>query len=287
MNVKLPLFICFLYSATAFSQGSLHTKGIFLYKDSLKIPSTYEIGPGQLTKNGNAFILGLLDGELDDYYNLHSDIYAYSLNPADSANPIKPFKLPNAPDSVRYFQCTASDENNTLIYVVNAFAGWNDNELGIAQKQPDGTYKHIRMLTELNDPLQSDAYPWISGDGLSIYYNRNFKMMFAKRKSVNENFSAPKEIDFDGNVQLEIVSCWLTPDEKTMFIVANNLIYRASRKSIDNKFSFPELMTDEFKQFYFLAGISFLPDRKTMYLYYSTEDRQSILSYKLIKGKAW
>ncbi len=287
MNVKLPLFICFLYSATAFSQGTLYTKGIFSYKDSLKIPSTYEIGPGQLTKDGSAFILGLLDGELDEYYNLHSDIYAYSLNPLDSNNRIKPFKLPNAPDSVRYFQCTASDGNNTLVYVVNAFAGWNDNELGIAEKQADGSYKHIRMLTELNDPLQSDAYPWISGDGLSIYYNRNFKMMYAKRNSIGEKFSQPKEIDFEGEVQLEIVSCWLTPDEKTMFIVANNVIYRSSRKTVDDKFSFPEVMTDEFKQFYFIAGISFLADRKTMYIYYSTEHKQSILSYKLINGKAW
>lgn len=287
MNVKLPLFICFLYSTTAFSQGSVVTKGIFSYKDSLKIPSSYEIGPGQLTKDGSAFILGLMDGELDEYINLRSDIYTYSLNPADSNNALKALKLPNAPDSVRYFQCSASNDNNTLIYVVNAFAGWNDNELGIAEKQADGSYKHIRMLAELNDPIQSDAYPWVSGDGLRVYYNRNFKMMYASRNSINDKFSNPVEVDFVGEVQLEIVSCWLTSDEKNMFIVANNVIYRSSRKSLNDPFSFPEVMTDEFKQFYFIAGISFLEDRKTMYLYYSTEDKQTILSYKLINGKAW
>lgn len=81
MKAKLPLIICFFYSVTAFSQSQFLTNGLFSYVDTLKIPNTYEIGPGQLTKSGDHFILGLLDGELEDYVNLMSDIYAIDLNP--------------------------------------------------------------------------------------------------------------------------------------------------------------------------------------------------------------
>lgn len=287
MNVKLPLFLCFLYSATAFSQSPTTVNGLFVYQDSLKIPLTYEIGPGQLTKNGSHFILGLMDGELDEYVNLVSDIYSIDLSATNPASAIKGFQLPNAPDSVRYFQCSASANEEVLVYVSNLYAGWNDNELAISYKQPDGTYGKHRMLKELNDSLESDAYPWISADGLRIYYNRNFKMLYAERKSWDEPFSKPVPVTFQGQVNLEIVSAWFTDDELNMFIVANNVIYRASRKSINEPFSFPEVFTNEFKDVYFIAGLSFMPDKKTLFLYYSTEDKQSILKYQLKKGKAW
>lgn len=287
MKAKLPLIICFFYSVTAFSQSQFLTNGLFSYVDTLKIPNTYEIGPGQLTKSGDHFILGLLDGELEDYVNLMSDIYAIDLNPTANDKKIQPFNLPNAPDSVRYFQCSASNKEEVVVYVSNLFAGWNDNDLAIAVKQADGSYRKTRMLTELNDPLESDAYPWLSPDGLHIYYNRNFKILYAERNSIQDSFSAPVEIKFDGQVNLEIVSSWLSEDEKNMFIIANNRIYYASRKSTSEPFSFPALFTDEFKSFYFISGLSFAPDRKTMVLYYSTEDKQTIVRYQLKKGKAW
>lgn len=287
MNVKLPLFICFLYSSVAFSQGKYATTGLFTYLDSLHIPTTYEIGPGQLTKDGSAFILGLLDGELDDYVNLYSNLYAYNIKSTDTIGELHSLGLPNRTDSVRYFQCSVSDDNQVIVYVVNAFAGWNDNELGIATKQPDGSYKEARMLTELNDPIQSDAYPWISGDGLRVYYTRNFKIMYAERNSLTAVFSSPVEVTFSGEVQLELLSCWLAPDEKTIFLIANNVIYYASRRSTKEPFSLPELFTKEFKNFYFISGLSFMPDKRTMYLYHSTEDSQIILTYKLTNGKAW
>ena len=287
MNTKLPLIICFLYSTAAFSQSKYITTGLFNYQDSLKIPNSYEIGPGQLTKSGNHFILGLMDGELEEYVNLLSDIYAITINPVSQPLEIKGLGLPNAPDSVRYFQCSASDNEQTLVYVSNLYAGWNDNDLAIATKQPDGKYGNVRMLTELNSNLESDAYPWISPDGLSIYYNRNFKVMHATRSSIDQTFSAPVEVQYNGIVNLEIVSSWLSPDEKTMFLIANNIIYKCTRKSVNDAFSFPEVFTSEFKNFYFIAGLSFKPDKKTMVLYQSGEIDQSILIYQLKTGKAW
>ena len=64
-------------------------------------------------------------------------------------------------------------------------------------------------------------------------------------------------------------------------------IYKSTRKSKTDPFSLPTLFTKEFKDFYFIAGLSFLGDKKTMYIYYSDEETQEILIYKLKDGKAW
>lgn len=286
-SVKLSLIICFLYVFPLAAQSQFQTNGLFAFQRVLNIPDTYEVGPGQLSKDGRNLLLGLIDGDLENLADLHSDIYAYKVTPDASALPITAMNLYNPVDSMRLFQVTASQNETHLVFVVNAYSGWNDNELGIADKNPDGTYSKIRMLTELNDPLVSDAYPWMSSDGLRLYYTRNFKLMFAERTNAQSTFSAPVEVDFTGDVQLEVVSIWLSNDEKTIFLVANNRIYRSVRKSTTESFPLPSLYSDEFSDFYFISGLSFAPDKRTMYLYYSDENAQKILHYKLKKGKAW
>ena len=143
------------------------------------------------------------------------------------------------------------------------------------------------MLDEINDPALSDAYPWVSGDGNRLFYSRDFKLFFTERSGPEAKFNTPVLVDFEGDVELEVVSCWLTPDEKNLFIIANNQIYKSTRKSKTDPFSLPTLFTKEFKDFYFIAGLSFLGDKKTMYIYYSDEETQEILIYKLKDGKAW
>ena len=287
MNVKLPLILCFLYCSALSAQSKYNTTGRFAFSGTLSIPDKYECGPGQLTKDGSHFILGLTEGDFENVFDLLSNIYLYNLEAAPGAVDIKSFGLPAAVDSIRYFQCSASENEETLIYVVNEMGGWNDNDLGLATKKPDGTYTKTRMLDEINDPGVSDAYPWVSADGKRLFYCRDFKLYFTEIKEPDNKFNTPVLVDFEGDVQLEIVSCWLTPDEKNMFIIANNQIYRSSRKSRSDQFSLPELFTNEFKEFYFIAGLSFTSDKKTMYIYYSDEETQQILIYKLKEGKAW
>lgn len=287
MNTKLPLILCFFYSVALSAQSNYNTTGLFSFTGALSIPEKYECGPGQLTKDDGRFIMGLTEGDFENVYDLVSNIYVYDLRAPAGANVISNFNLPSAPDSIRYFQCSASEKEETLVYVVNIMGGWNDNQLGIAEKQADGSYGNARMLTEVNDPGLSDAYPWLSADGLRLFYCRDFKLYQTSRNSAADSFNTPAAVKFEGEVQLEIVSSWLTPDEKTMFLVANNQIYKCTRKSKGTIFSFPQLFTNEFKEFFFIAGLSFTGDKKTMYIYYSDEETQQILTYKLKEGKAW
>lgn len=285
MRTKLPLILCIFYSVTALAQPKFNTNGLFTFTGEVRIPSSFEIGPGQLTKKGTQFIVGLTDGDLEEQSNLTSNIYL--IDPFHAEQPMIRMGLPNAPDSVRYYQCSASKNEAVLVYVVNPFGGWADNQLGIAEKQPDGSYSKARELKEVNDSLLSDAYPWISPDGLDLFFSRDFKLFHSSRTAAGAAFNTPEPVKFLGDIQLEIISCWLTPDQKSMFFIANNTIYRSTRKSADQPFSFPELYTQEFKDFYFIAGLSFTPKGKDMILYYSDETSQSIIRYHLKKGKAW
>lgn len=215
--VKLPLIILFLYAGGLVAQSTFSTKGIFTFVNQLNIPASFEVGPGQISKDGNTFMLGLIDGDLENMVDLHSDLYFYNLKVANAALPLQACNLSNPVDSMRLFQASASDNADYMVFVVNAYAGWNDNELGIVSKQSDGTYSKITLLNELNDTMVSDAYPWLSADAKRIYYSRDFRLMYAERSSTDSSFSAPVPVDFVGDVQLEIVSVWLSADEKKYF----------------------------------------------------------------------
>ena len=137
------------------AQSKYTTTGLFAYSGALSIPQKYECGPGQLTKDGSHFILGLTEGDFENVFDLLSNIYLYDLNTSSGTDAIKSFGLPAAFDSIRYFQCSGSENEQTLVYVVNEMGGWNDNDLGLAEKKADGTYTKTRMLDEINDPVLS------------------------------------------------------------------------------------------------------------------------------------
>ena len=286
-SVKVSLFICFLYVFDSNGQSPYETQGKFAFRDTLTIPAQYEIGPGQLNKNGTAYLVGLISGNLEDQVDLKSDLYHIYLNRHTQTSPPEELHLPNPPDSLRIFQATASDNEEQLVFVVNAYSGWNDNELAIAVKDGNNHYSKIQPLSGLNDPIQSDAYPWLSGDGLRLYFTRNYTLMYSERTSTENLFESPVPVVFTGSVQLEIVSVWLSPNEKTLFLIGDNRIYKATRSSRSKPFSLPELFTDEFKDFYFVSGLSFCPDKKNMYIYHTDGETHRILHYILKKGKAW
>lgn len=93
------------------AQSKYNTTGLFAYSGALSIPQKYECGPGQLTKDGSHFILGLTEGDFENVFDLLSNIYLYDLHASTGTDAIKSFGLPAALDSIRYFQCSGSKMN--------------------------------------------------------------------------------------------------------------------------------------------------------------------------------
>lgn len=281
MKAKLLVLLCILCNLHIYTQVNFNTNGLFEFIDTLPIPSKFMISPGQVSKNGDHFILGLTSGNLEDLTDLNSNLYTIKIGERD----LKSLNLPNQVDKYRFYQCSASANDEVIVLVVNDGGGWADNELGITYRDSAGNYPNMFYLTNLNDDVQSDAYPWLSADAKHLYFSRDFTLMYTHRENVSGEFSDPVKVDFEGDVNLEIISAWLSPDELKMYFIANNLIYFADRKNINDPFSFPEIFTSEFKNYYFIAGLSFKPDRKTMFIYYSDEQTDKILQYHLKKGK--
>ncbi|MEZ5013541.1 MAG: hypothetical protein R2794_04555 [Chitinophagales bacterium] len=285
MPTKLLLIVCFFSGGVVFGQSKYATTGVFRFIEKLPIGSDYEVGPGQLSKGSDKLLLGLTTGNIEKQDSLWSDLYYIDLQNT-GAGP-KAIALPNDLDSIQYFQCTSSENEEVIVYVTNEYGGWNDNQLGIAYKDQNGSYNRARPLSEINSNALSDAYPWLSADGLRLYYCRDFKIFVTGRKNIQDPFAAPTPVYFNGEVHLDVVSCWLTPKEDIMYIIANNNIYISYKDKKTSAFSLPQLFSDAFKNFYFIASLSFAADKKTMYIYYSDEFEQSILKYELVQGKAW
>ena len=281
MKAKVLVLFCILGTLKISGQVNFNTNGLFEFVDTLSIPSNFMIAPGQISKNGDHFLLGLTYGDLEELTDLNSNLYTVKIGNGE----IKNLNLPNEVDQYRFYQCSASENDKVVILVVNDGGGWGDNDLGIAIRDSAGNYPNMFYLSNLNDEVMSDAYPWISADAKHLYFSRDFTLMYTHRENITGEFADPVKVEFIGDVNLEIISAWFTPDELKMYFIANNLIYLSERKKITDPFSFPEIFTSEFKDFYFVAGLSFTPDRKTMFIYYSDEQSDKILQYHLKKGK--
>jgi len=135
---------------------------------------------------------------------------------------------------------------------------------------------NIRQLSEFNEPDNVEAYPWLSDDGLRIYFIKNDgedKILFSSRTSINEKFGEPEEIKLEG-VAKKRISPWLTPDELNLYFLTdeNNLnmartLYHAQRTSIDKKFKNAvkiDLIGDIRE---YIVSPSFTPDMQQLFLF--------------------
>lgn len=101
------------------------------------------------------------------------------------------------------------------------------------------TYDSIRKLTEINIPNVADAYPWISADGLRLYYingSSTDSIMFTQRANTNSYFSTPVRLPISG---FDPYSCWLSKDELDIYICENDSLLYAHRNSVSLPFSRP------------------------------------------------
>lgn len=271
MSKLATILFCLSISLSTIAQEPYVTMGKFVFVKQIQFSDTVQITPGQLNKTGDTFYLGL---QIERDTGFHCDIY--KLKPDGKTTAIG---LAGYISYRELMQPTVTADETQIIVTVNNFKGWGGNDLMECVFDNAGVPEKIRLMSELNTPDISEAYPWISADGLRIYFTRNDKIYSSTRSNRNAIFQEPALLEFDGISNLNVLSCWLTRDEKNLFIVSDNIIYMAKRKSVKKKFNLPQIYTNEFKDFSFISGISFTPDLKELYLYHS-DDSASILHYR-------
>ena len=107
-------------------------------------------------------------------------------------------------------------------------------------------YADTRALSEINTAGVGDAYPWISSDGLRLYYINgfdayNFALYYSERANVDSPFQTPTLAPI--NV-VSPTSIWLSEDELVAYVtsiaVTGEKVFYYQRNSIAEPFGAPE-----------------------------------------------
>lgn len=201
----------------------------------------------------------------------------------------------SSPGDYPLMQPSLTADEKTMVATMNQTNDWQQNDLYItSRKNTSSPFNQPKILT-INDTNEADAYPWISADGLRLYYLANDKHMFCQRKTPDEDFGKPSVLNFAEKLKQKAaeednpatVSVWLRQNELELYFVLNNIIYKCTRKSITDKFAepvayfrFPEKYSD-----CFLSSLSFTPDMNEFYLFVSDGETEfaGIVCFRLKK----
>lgn len=105
-------------------------------------------------------------------------------------------------------------------------------------------YDSVRALTEINDSAHADAYPWISPNGLRMYFIRgvggtgigNTQLMFTDRANTNTYFNSPVVVPIGiSNPK----SCWFSNDELEVYLCQDSSLYYVNRLTTSSPFNSP------------------------------------------------
>ena len=133
---------------------------------------------------------------------------------------------------------------------------------------------NIWELTELNDPNETDSYPWISDDGLRLYFTSDDgfgnNLFYSSRPDLNTDFE-PRQL-VDSALFSESFSFWFTDDELNVYYSANSLnvgLLHSTRTSTTSAFGASTEINLVGGNVPFLGGPSFTPGGEELYFYNS------------------
>jgi hypothetical protein len=151
-----------------------------------------------------------------------------------------------------------------------------------SSKSESLTFDRVRALDEINVNGQANSYPWISSDGLRLYYSQsgtNYRIYSASRSSIFSKFGDIKELNINRQ-GWDVYSICLTENELEAYYVMYNpssrdlypKLYYSSRKDISSDFTTPvpvNLKDNIYKRVQGIQYPSITPDKSQMCIYNS------------------
>ncbi len=127
------------------------------------------------------------------------------------------------------------------------------------------TFDSLRSIDEVNDLTSTDAFPWISLDGLRLYFTHQTLspgLFYSERLSINGIWSVPVSLGVSGS------SFTLSRNELELFSCEGPDIVHYSRPNLSSPFINPQQMTLNLPQIPNLyRSVSFDPSGAQMFLY--------------------
>lgn len=149
-------------------------------------------------------------------------------------------------------------------------------------------WPETRLTSQINGSNRCEAYPWISSDGLRLYFTSNRdgghgNIYFSERKSIDEPFEAAKKVFQTKENKYYAAS--LTADELTMYLTLEGYtLYIAERKSRTEPFGTPRVIPELKSMKLFGPGIS-ADGSEMMVIDNSPQNGNSQQTIWLVKGE--
>ncbi|TVR78931.1 MAG: hypothetical protein EA412_07515 [Chitinophagaceae bacterium] len=187
-------------------------------------------------------------------------------------------KLINGQINERFnpLMATVNYDNNQIVFVHSATNREADNRLYLASRtNPLQSFNDIRPLNELHSSGYAFKYPWISADGLRLYYTIQsgsfLELRYAERNSTRDNFLERGPV-VDGFDKISNnLSAQLSGDEKEIFVLSGQNLYYSVREDMEKPFPTP-LKIDEFEVEGYVNSITFTNDFDQMIAFYANTD---------------
>ncbi|HEY6504539.1 MAG TPA: T9SS type A sorting domain-containing protein [Chitinophagaceae bacterium] len=139
-------------------------------------------------------------------------------------------------------------------------------------------------LTKLvNKPGVADAYPFLSGDGLRLYFTSNRegghgRFFISTRKNVTDPFGEP--VVLSKHLTDGYYAGSLTADELTLCMVNSGKMYISKRKSLQHEFSEPVRVKGIIEKYHFGPAIS--PDGNEIIVMSSADKNEIVKIYRRV-----
>lgn len=230
-----------------FSQDYKHING-YKYLGKLTPPEGYSIQPGQFSKDMKKYYLPATDTNGNAY------LLIYLINNKGQATLVSRHLIEIPEGKVFAGQSSLTEDEKTMVFTVTSDNSWSNNELCVAELETrNKSYTKTRLLGELNEEENADAYPFISSDGLRIYWIRNNQLFFASRMERNHAFKiGNSKISSDKKMN----SFSISNDELIIYYVESDKVFSGSRKDIKANFENIKSITEGFQEVGFIAAYS-------------------------------
>lgn len=125
-----------------------------------------------------------------------------------------------------------------------------------------------RALSEINVIDKADAYPFITEDGLRLYYTHKPEtynnLYFATRPDIYSAFG-PKQL-VDSALFVNIINVCLSADELSAYYSKAEILYHATRPDVNSAFGTPDVVTLIGGTMDYKLGVSLTPNNDELYV---------------------
>lgn len=140
----------------------------------------------------------------------------------------------------------------------------------------DVSWESPRLLDNLNNQGAAEAYPYLSSDGLRLYFSRQtedgLNLYMASRQTIYDAFSNRQPLSPD--LPDGAFSGWLSNDERELCYSDGYRLYYSFRNALSENFSSQADLTLSGIELDFISGPSFTPDKQELYIYHHGSKKQ-------------